>query len=255
MSTNPQKNPSATPPEAEAHRQHGVQRPSQTAFQVTEVHKDYRLEKHVIRVLKGITLTVAAGEWVALVGRSGSGKTTLLHLLGALDDATQGEITCRGRSYRTMSNRQKATLRRDEIGFVFQSYHLFPELNALENVVLPALHLATNRRAARDTARDLPRDFGLGERLRHRPPELSGGEQQRVALARALINSPAIILADEPTGNLDKRASQHIIDILTMLHRRHGKTIVMVSHDLDLARLADRVLLIDDGVAVPHHGQ
>lgn len=220
-------------------------------FESVQLCKSYHLERHEIPVLKGVDLQIHAGEWTAFVGRSGSGKTTLLHLLGALDEPSSGGVRCRNRDYSALSPGQKAMLRRDEIGYVFQSYHLFPELNAQENVMLPALQWGWNRKAARARAAELLAEFGLEQRLRHRPQELSGGEQQRVALARALINSPDIILADEPTGNLDVTASKEIIAILQRLHDKASKTIVMVTHDLALAKLADRVLLIRDGVAVP----
>jgi putative ABC transport system ATP-binding protein len=222
------------------------------AFVVRNVRKVYRLEQHAIRVLEGLNLTIGEGEWTALVGPSGCGKSTLLHLLGCLDDATAGDVLCRNRPYASLSSRQKALLRRDEIGFVFQAHHLFPELSAAENVMLPAMQWGRDRRAARERAGALLTQFGLGHRLRHRPQELSGGEQQRVALARALINSPDIILADEPTGNLDAAASRQIVDILQKLHDEQSMTVVMVTHDLGLAQLAQRVLLLRNGIAVPY---
>jgi ABC-type lipoprotein export system ATPase subunit len=218
-------------------------------FDVRGIEKEYRLEKHVIPVLCGLDFSIKEGEWTALVGRSGCGKTTLLHLLGSLDEPTRGTIFCRNRDYGFLSSREKALLRRDEIGFVFQSYYLFPELDAWENVMLPALQWGWDRRAARSRAGELLAEFGLEHRLRHRPPELSGGEQQRVAMARALINRPDIILADEPTGNLDAAASREIIEILGRLHVEQRKTIVMVTHDLEIAQLADRVMLMRDGKA------
>ena len=217
------------------------------AFDVTRLCKDYRLESHTISVLKDVSFAVAEQEWVALVGRSGSGKTTLLHLLGNLDKPTAGTVACRGRDYADLSSRKSALLRRREIGFVFQSYHLFPELSALENVVLPALQWDADRSSMRHHARELLAGFGLEQRLGHRPQELSGGEQQRVALARALVNDPDIILADEPTGNLDTAASTDIMAILQRLHRTEGKTIVMVTHDLTLTEYADRVLTMQAG--------
>ncbi len=221
------------------------------AFQVHDLCKDYRLEGHTIPVLRGLSVEIAEGQWVALVGRSGCGKTTLLQLLGCLDKPSAGEILCRGRPYNRMSRRQRTLLRRNEIGFVFQSYHLFPELNALENVLLPALRWGEDRRVARKRALWLLREVGLEDRARHRPRELSGGEQQRVAIARALMNEPDIILADEPTGNLDVEAASEIIQILARIHREQGKTVVMVTHDLSVARLADLAYLLRDGVAAP----
>jgi predicted ABC-type transport system involved in lysophospholipase L1 biosynthesis ATPase subunit len=220
-------------------------------FEVRDLHRHFRLEKHRIEVLRGVSFTVAAGEWVALVGRSGSGKTTLLHLLGGLDRPNSGDVVCLGQSDRGMGERQRTGLRLRHIGHVFQSYHLFPELNAHENVVLPALHWGWDRRKARTRAAELLDRFGLGERLRHRPQELSGGEQQRVALARALMNEPDIILADEPTGNLDIAAGKEIVGLLEELHKAAGKTLVMVTHDLDLAGRADRTLVMRAGQAVP----
>ncbi|MBT4815476.1 MAG: ABC transporter ATP-binding protein [Lentisphaerae bacterium] len=224
------------------------------AFDARDVCRQFRLERHTIDVLSGINLTVQRGEWVALVGRSGSGKTTLLQLLGSLDRPTRGEVFCHGRPYSKLSGKQRAMLRRDEIGFVFQSYHLFPELSAMENVALPALQWGWDRNMAVSRARELLFSFGLEERLGHRPQELSGGEQQRVAMARALVNSPDAILADEPTGNLDVAAGKEIVGILQRLHADQGKTIVMVTHDLALAKLADRVLLMQNGQAEPLEG-
>jgi len=220
---------------------------SVTAFTVLQVAKHYELQGHRIEVLTEIDLHVNPGEWIALTGASGSGKTTLLHLMAALDKPSAGTIACLGADYAAISGRRRAMLRRDRIGLLFQNYHLFPELNALENVALPALRWGVNRRAAVNRARELLSEFGLSERLGHRPCELSGGEQQRAALARALINDPAIILADEPTGNLDQKAGSHIMDILTELHRQQEKTIVMVTHDRAVADRADRVLALDRG--------
>jgi predicted ABC-type transport system involved in lysophospholipase L1 biosynthesis ATPase subunit len=236
-----------------AHRPDSLSAPGAAppAFQVTDLHRHFRLEKHRIEVLRGVSFTVAAGEWVALVGRSGSGKTTLLHLLSGLDRPSRGDVLCLGHSFRGMSEAQRTRLRLHHVGHVFQSYHLFPELNAHENVMLPALHWGWDRRRACERAAELLAGFGLGERLRHRPQELSGGEQQRVALARALMNEPGIILADEPTGNLDLAAGREIIALLEELHTAAQKTIVMVTHDLDLAQRADRILVMRDGRAMP----
>ena len=223
-------------------------------FSLRDVRKDYHVDGHVVRVLKGIDLDIAQGEWTALVGCSGSGKTTLLHLLGALDIPSGGSVSFHGRDYTKLSGRAKAMLRRREIGYVFQSYHLMPELTAWENVQLPALLWRSNRHSVRRRAAELLRAFGLGHRLEHRPQELSGGEQQRVALARALIHEPRAILADEPTGNLDAAATADIVRILERLHRDEGKTIVMVTHDKDLAASADRIFELQDGQALPGTG-
>jgi len=220
---------------------------SNIAFLTANLAKQYRLEKRkLIPVLADVNLRVDAGEWLALVGASGSGKSTLLHLLGALDRPSSGAIACFGQDYARLKAGAKAVLRRDLIGFVFQTFHLFPELSAWENVMLPALQWQWNKTAAKQRARQLLVDFGLEQRLQHRPPELSGGEQQRTALARALINNPRILLADEPTGNLDAEASANILGLLQQLHR-DGKTIIMVTHDAQVAGRADRILRLRDG--------
>ena len=222
-------------------------------YQLQDVTKNFHLEGSVIEVLRGLTMGIAAGGWVALVGRSGSGKTTLLHLLGGLDRPSSGQIWLDGGDLATMSAAQLTALRRQRIGFVFQSYHLFPELTAWENAVLPALHWGRDRDAAYQRARQWLHAFGLDDRLRHRPRELSGGEQQRDAIARALINDPDIILADEPTGNLDAAAASGIMEILKNVHLEGGKTLIMVTHDQKLAEQADHVIRLADGPPpMPH---
>ncbi|MFW6413794.1 MAG: ABC transporter ATP-binding protein [Verrucomicrobiota bacterium] len=220
----------------------------QYALQTDNVRKGYRLGSHTIQVLEGVDLTVKGGEWVAFVGASGSGKTTLLHLLGTLDVPDEGEVQVLGKLFPELTSRERSKLRRDKIGMVFQNYYLFPELSAIENAALPALHWWSDRRRGFERAGRLLRDFGLAERFNHRPAELSGGEQQRVAMARALINDPEIILADEPTGNLDDEAAGHILDILRSLQEQEGKTIVIVTHDHAIAECADRKLLLADGM-------
>ena len=226
---------------------------AELAFTAAGLEKTFRLDGHLIPVLRGVTLQIRRGEWTAFIGASGSGKSTLLHLLAGLDEATAGEVTCLGRPYSAMSRAKKAALRRHEIGLVFQNFLLFPELTALENAALPGLHWGWPREERVGRARELLERFGLEARLDHRPQELSGGEQQRVALARALINDPAFILADEPTGNLDAQAAGEIITLLEQLHRDAGKTLIMVTHDLNLARKADHVWRIANGVATEEH--
>ncbi len=221
------------------------------AFIVQDLVKHYSLADHIIPVLQGINLSIARGEWVALTGASGSGKTTLLHLLAALDKPTQGTIQCLDQPYHLAGPRRRAMMRRNTIGLLFQNYHLFPELNAVENATLPALHWGRDRDQAILRGQELLTEFGLADRFEHRPRELSGGEQQRVALARALINDPEIILADEPTGNLDAQAGEHIISIIAELNKQQGKTVVMVTHDRDLANRADRILQLAAGRVVP----
>ena len=216
--------------------------------------KTYRLERVEVPVLKGTSLSVATGEWVAVLGASGSGKSTLLHLLGDLDrpDAAAGDVLFEDQTLQTMSRRARNRYRNRSVGFVFQFYHLLPELNVLENTLLPALvglHRWTyyGRIAAiRRHATDLLESFGLGHRLRHRPRELSGGERQRVAIARALMNEPKVLLADEPTGNLDEKTGAEILDLIAQQHRQ-GLTIVMVTHDPAIANRADRIVHLQDG--------
>jgi ABC-type lipoprotein export system ATPase subunit len=212
------------------------------AFELDGVCKTYNIGKHRVPVFEDVTFSVAQGEWVSLVGASGTGKTTLLQLLGALDTPTSGTIQCLGYDYKKLRSGRKNALRWQNLGFVFQSYHLFPELNALENVALPALRYGVKRKHTWNEARELLARFDLTERATHRPQELSGGQQQRVALARALINNPDIILADEPTGNLDAESGKRIIEILQHLHQKEGKTIILVTHDEELAKLGERAL-------------
>ncbi|MDT8391444.1 MAG: ABC transporter ATP-binding protein [Lentisphaeria bacterium] len=203
---------------------------------------------HQVDVLRGVSAAIQAGEWVALTGASGSGKTTLMHLLGGLDRPTGGHVRCLGKK---MTGSAATRLRRHHLGFVFQSYHLLPELSAVENVALPASGWGQSRSRAEKRAVELLTRFGLENRLKHRPLELSGGEQQRVAMARALVNNPDIILADEPTGNLDADAAETIMRILTELNTTDGRTIVMVTHDPACARRAQRVLHLTDGRVTP----
>ncbi len=221
-------------------------------YQLVDLKKHFRLDGSTIQVLNGLNFSIPKGLWVSLVGPSGSGKTTLLHLLGGLDKPSDGQILLDNQNLARLSRRNLSRLRRDKFGFIFQSYHLFPELTALENAVLPALYFGRDRNEACRKAGQLLADFGLADRLEHRPRELSGGEQQRVAIARALINDPQIILADEPTGNLDATAAAEIIRILNSLRSSGQRTIVMVTHDLQLAAKTDRIIRLQDGQASVH---
>jgi len=209
-----------------------------------DLHKSFAVGHRSLEVLRGISLTVPRGEVVVIVGASGAGKSTLLHLLGGLDAPTTGEVTLDGTSLFGLSAAQRTKWRNERIGFVFQSYNLLSELDALENVCLPAL-LAGRRAEAR--GRELLAAVGLGERIEHRPSELSGGEQQRVAIARALINRPSLLLADEPTGNLDSKTGEAILDLLWKMNAEHETTMVMVTHDEHIAKRGERVLEIADG--------
>jgi len=220
----------------------------------SDLRKTYRLGRVAVPVLKGASLHVRAGEWVAVLGPSGCGKSTLLHLLGDLDrpDAAGGDVFVEGRQLSALSRAERNRYRNRFVGFVFQFYHLLPELNVLENTLLPSLvglgRWAYYRRIGqlRRQASELLDSFGLSHRLQHRPRELSGGERQRVAIARALMNQPKILLADEPTGNLDEKTGEEILELIAEQHRR-GLTIVMVTHDPAIARRADRLVRLHDG--------
>ena len=213
---------------------------------VTDVSKTYRLGKLTVTALDGVSLTVDAGEFLAVAGPSGSGKTTLLNLIGCLDTPTSGEVEIDGEPVSTLSEGRRADLRARKLGFIFQTFNLIPVLTAWENVEYPLLihrrggDVATRVRAALD-------QVGLGDRARHRPPELSGGQQQRVAIARALVTDPALVLADEPTANLDSKTGHEIIELMRRLNRERGTTFVFSTHDPRIMKAADRVLEISDG--------
>jgi ABC-type lipoprotein export system ATPase subunit len=215
------------------------------------LQKSYPVGKRTLEVLRGIDLEVARGEFLALRGASGAGKSTLLHLLGGLDLPNAGDITFDGTNLRALSPGALAHWRNRRVGFIFQAYHLLPELSALENVFLPArLARVAPAEAARRAAALLDR-VGLGQRLEHRPYELSGGEQQRVAIARALVNEPDLILADEPTGNLDSHTGGEIIQLLETLRAERQATFIMATHDAHIAARARRVLELADGQLAP----
>ncbi len=206
-----------------------------------------------IEVLRGLDLDVAEGEFLSVIGNSGSGKSTMLHLLGTLDQPDDGTIHLEGRRIDNLAAQQRDELRNRTFGFIFQFYHLLPEFNTLENVLAPAMithgvwSWFVNRRTLRKHALELLERVGLSHRLTHKPNELSGGEMQRAAIARALINRPRVLLADEPTGNLDTANGQHIMQLLRDLNRTEGLTIVMVTHNLDLVHETDRVVKLTDG--------
>jgi lipoprotein-releasing system ATP-binding protein len=229
---------------------------SAPVLEAIAVTKDYRLGKQPIPVLRGIDLAVQPGEKLALLGTSGAGKSTLLHVLGLLDAPTTGEIRYDGERVDQRSVAERARLRHRQIGFVFQFYHLIPELTALQNVMLSGM-MATSvlqywsvRKAAKAAAIAMLEKVGLGHRLHHRPAELSGGERQRVAIARALVAEPRVILADEPTGNLDSQTANGVVELMFSIQRERGLAFVLVTHDENLARRCDRIVRLRDGAVV-----
>lgn len=202
-----------------------------------------------VRALGGVSFAVRRGEYVAIVGESGSGKTTLMHLLGGLDRPTSGDVVIEGRSLGAASRRELARIRARALGFVFQGFNLLPNLDARENVTLAARYAGRSRREALERAERMLREVGLGERMHHRPAALSGGQQQRVAIARALVNDPALLLADEPTGELDSRTADHVLELLGALNAR-GQTLLVVTHSEAVWRRARRIIRLADGKIV-----
>jgi len=219
-------------------------------LEATGVTKVYKTGSKDLQVLKGIDLKIEKGKFVSIFGPSGAGKSTLLHILGGLDEPTQGAVILDKQDVYKLSDKKRAQIRNKEIGFVFQFYYLLREFSALENVMMPALIKTGTRdkgQGARDKAKELLGVVGLQDRADHRPNQLSGGEQQRVAIARALMNNPALLLCDEPTGNLDSDSGKGIIDLLSKLNKEMGSTIVVVTHEEEIARTANAVLFIKDG--------
>ena len=220
-------------------------------LEARDVERTYRLGGDVaVRALRGVSFTVDRGEHVAIVGTSGSGKSTLLNLLGALDRPTTGEIRFLGRDVRSMADPELAELRNRRIGFVFQSFHLLPRLSALDNVILPLVYRSTGRQERQQRAEEALRAVGLGDRLDHRPTELSGGQQQRVAMARAIVTEPDLVLADEPTGNLDTATGDDVLDLLGRLHDERGTALVVITHEAEVAARAGRTIELRDGQVV-----
>jgi len=221
---------------------------SEPILRAQDLHKSYDLGRRLIEVLHGVSLEIGEGEFLSLQGASGTGKSTLLHLLGGLDDPTSGEVFASGQSLSAMSSKRLAKWRNDEVGFVFQSYHLLPEFDALENVLLPARMAHANRAESQKRAESLLERVGLAKRMSHLPAELSGGEQQRVALARALINRPQLLLADEPTGNLDSKTGGEVLDLLCELQSEANLTMIIATHDDKVAKRARRTVQLVDGL-------
>lgn len=212
-----------------------------------DVHKTYHSASRTIEVLKGLNLEIPRGRMIAVMGASGVGKSTLLHVLGGLDHAEAGEILFEGTNLTSMNEEQLAIFRNQKVGFVFQMHHLLPEFNAVENVMIPYLIRDYNRKSAAERASQILNEVGLSERLDHRPGQLSGGEQQRVAVARALMRDPLLILADEPTGNLDERTSESIFQLFRELHAGRNLSFLIATHNPDLASVCDETFILHEG--------
>jgi putative ABC transport system ATP-binding protein len=217
-------------------------------FELKDVWKTYCMKGVETNALRGVTLTVKKGEYTAIIGPSGSGKSTLMHVLGCLDTPTKGRVFIEGKEVSELNDDELAKIRREKIGFVFQAYNLIPGLTAVENVALPMRFSGRGRGESQRRAKELLKKVGLEKRTDHKPSEMSGGEQQRVAIARALSNDPDVILADEPTGNLDTKSGREIFELLENLHKKTMKTIIIVTHDINLAKRAHREIKIKDGM-------
>lgn len=217
-------------------------------IQIQGLHKYYVMDGVQVHALRGIDLEVARGDFLAIMGPSGSGKSTLMHILGCLDTPDKGSYRLNGKDVTHMDSDALATLRNREIGFVFQSFNLLPRTTAIENVETPMIYAGINRKRRHERAAELLQRMGLGDRLYHLPSQLSGGQQQRVAIARALIISPALLLADEPTGNMDTRTSHEIMEIFCRLNREQGLTILLITHEPEIAARASRSLTLRDGL-------
>jgi len=214
---------------------------------IKNMNKTYIMGSEKVEALKDVTINIRENEYVALMGPSGSGKSTLMNLMGCLDSPTRGEYWLNGKEVSTMDDSELAEVRNRDIGFVFQTFNLLPRLTALDNVALPLVYAGVSREERRDKSRKTLESVGLGDRVTHKPNELSGGQRQRVAVARALVNSPAIILADEPTGNLDSKTSNEIMGLFEEIHQK-GNTVIIVTHENDIAMYAHRIIRLRDGL-------
>lgn len=220
---------------------------SEWVVDAENITKVYQMGEVEVHALRGLSVKIAPGEVVAIMGPSGSGKSTLMNIMGCLDRPTSGEYSLNGESVANLSDDQLAEIRNRGVGFVFQSFNLLPRATALANVELPMRYAELNGRNRKKVSREALEAVGLGDRIRHRPNELSGGEMQRVAIARALVNDPAIIMADEPTGNLDSKAGDEIMKLLRTLNEERGTTLIVVTHDPEIASLTDRIISLRDG--------
>ncbi|CAH8197759.1 lipoprotein-releasing ABC transporter ATP-binding protein LolD [Vibrio aestuarianus] len=219
-------------------------------LQCHNVCKTYQEGELQTQVLKGVSFNIQAGELVSIIGTSGSGKSTLLHILGALDDASQGSVSFLGQDLSALSSNKQAKIRNQHLGFVYQFHHLLADFTALENVAMPLLIGGQKTATAKQAAKALLEKVGLGHRLSHRPSELSGGERQRVAIARALVNQPDLVLADEPTGNLDHKTALSIYDLMRQMNQEFGTAFLVVTHDSELAEKMDRKMHMQDGLLI-----
>ncbi|MFH1248849.1 MAG: ABC transporter ATP-binding protein [archaeon] len=222
----------------------------ESIIRLEDVWKIYNLGNVDVPVLKGLHFHINKGDFVAVMGPSGSGKSTTMNMIGCLDIPTKGKIFLKGKDIAKLSESNLAQIRGKTIGFVFQQFNLIPTMSALENVMLPMIFQGTPQETRKERALKLLDEVGLKERSHHRPTELSGGEQQRVAIARSLANDPEIILADEPTGNLDSKKGVEILDMLRELHKKYGKTVIMITHDKNIAKNAERIIFLKDGKVV-----
>jgi len=220
---------------------------SGNVIEIRNIIRDFKLGQEIVHVLKGIDLDIKTGEYVAIMGPSGSGKSTLMNLLGCLDTPTAGSYNLNGNDVSQMTDDELAEIRNTEIGFVFQTFNLLPRTTALENVALPMIYAGASKKQRQERASEVLTDVGLSDRMDHKPNQLSGGQRQRVAVGRALVNKPSIILADEPTGNLDSKTGTEIMALFDEIHAA-GNTVIMVTHEEDIAAHAKRVIRLRDGI-------
>lgn len=220
---------------------------SDNVIEIRNIIRDFKLGQETVHVLKGIDLDIKRGEYVAIMGPSGSGKSTLMNLLGCLDTPTAGSYLLNGKDVSQMTDDELADIRNTEIGFVFQTFNLLPRTTALDNVALPMIYAGQSKKAREERAAEVLTDVGLADRMDHKPNQLSGGQRQRVAVGRALVNKPSIILADEPTGNLDSKTGTEIMGLFDEIHSK-GNTVIMVTHEEDIAAHAKRVIRLRDGI-------